>query len=109
MDSRILRRSLDHLAIDIELELMACAIADPHRARSEIAAQKIEFSLTRSEAAKYVVHNAQLRLGQPRGMQQPCQKALGLIQVAQTKHGAHGKRRIAQPAVAIIPVERIAN
>src|ERR1041385_7426858 len=91
LDLSKLRRRVNDLAIDIKLKLMASTIADPHRARSEKAAQVIKFALARGETAKDVIHYAQFRLRQARGMQQPGQKSFRFLHVPQPKHGAYGQ------------------
>ena len=55
--------------------------------------------------AVHVVEDLQPRAGQPRRVQQPAGERFGLVAVAEGEQRAHGERGVAQPAVAIVPVE----
>src|ERR1051326_8508743 len=61
---QILRTRVDHLAIDIELKLVARLVADANRAGITIPAQLTEVLLARGDLSKQRIKNFEFRLGQ---------------------------------------------
>src|ERR1035441_4775604 len=96
---------INHFTVDVELQLIACRIADSYGSRASISAQEFQFTLNRSFITIKRIHNVQLWLRQTRGLKQPVEKIFGLVPVVELEQGPYRERRVAQPAVAIIPVE----
>src|ERR1035441_9971730 len=100
-----LRGCVHDFAIDVELQLVARGIADANRSRFTIARKIVEFAFYGSFIAVDVVHDAQLRLRQTSGLKQPVEKVFRLVPIVEFEQGADGEGRVAQPAVAVVPIE----
>ncbi len=100
---------VDHLAVDVELKLLRGQVADPDRPRSAVSSQVIQRALGGRLVAVDVVEHPQLGPGQAGGVQQPVDEGVGLVHATQTDQRAHRERGVAQPAEAIVPVERPAD
>ena len=58
-------------AVDIELQLVRCGIADAHRTRSFVAAQPTDVPFGQPPLARNAVHDLDLRRGSGYGAQEP--------------------------------------
>ena len=94
---------LHQIAVDVELLLAGGTVADAHRARAAIAGQRERRSV-RALAAVEPVEDAQPRMRQLRGVQQPPEEGLALVRAAELHQRAQRERRVAQPAEAVVPV-----
>ncbi len=93
-----------HLAEDVALTLVDGAVADPHRARAGIPRQVVELALDELAPAVDAVHDLHV-LGVARDRpQQPVAPQPGLLEVAAAEQRLERERRVAQPAVAVVPV-----
>ena len=102
-------RGVDHLAIDIELQLTVRVVADPHRARARVAVEMRQLALGEVRLAENVVEHLQLGPAQARRVQHPVQEGVRLFPIAQREERAQGERRVAQPAVAVVPIANAAE
>src|SRR5207249_11207722 len=62
---RELRRGVDDLAVDVELQLLDGGVADAHRARAAVAAPAVQRALARRRIAVDVVQDLERGTGQP--------------------------------------------
>ena len=95
-------------AVDVELELLGRAVADPHRERTPIALPVVERLLDQVRASVDPVHD-----GQRRGtagwtglepVAHPSAERRSLLGVAQTQQGVDGERGVTDPREAVVPV-----
>ena len=100
---------IDHLAVHIELPLLHRQVADPDRPRLAVSRQVIQRALIRRLVAVDIVEHPQLGPGQAGRVQQPVDEGVGLVHVTQTGERANRERGVAQPAEAVVPVERAAD
>jgi hypothetical protein len=94
----------DELPVRVELELVVRAVAHPHRRRLPVALQVRQRPLRQVGIAVHVVHDLQLRRGRPGGVQEPREEGPPLVFVAQLVQGPQRQGRVAEPAVAVVPV-----
>ncbi len=93
-----------HLAEHVGLPLGDRAVADPHGGRAGVPGQVVERPLGQVAAAVHGVHDLQvLRVAGDRA-QQPAAPQPGLVVVAGLQQRLEGQRRVAQPAVPVVPV-----
>ena len=76
----------------------------PHGPRALVAGQPFEDVLLQVPLTGDSVHDLELRWVAGRGTQQPVAPGCGLVAVARRHERGQGERRIAQPAVAVVPV-----
>ena len=50
--ARMIDSDVEHLAVDVELELVARRVADPHRRRALVAGEPVELELGRAAARR---------------------------------------------------------
>ena len=93
-----------HLAVDVELELVAGAVADPDRLRPLVAGQPGQLELGQPPLAGRAVHDLEVVRVAGDGSQQPAPPGLRLVLVAALEQGVEGEGRVAEPAVAVVPV-----
>ena len=101
------RQQVGDRAEDVELELVVGEVADPHRPGAGVAGQGVDDRL----GAEFVpldgverVQPLRVPAGAFDDAVDPAQERLGLAQRAEVDQGAGGHRRVAQPAVAVVPV-----
>ena len=98
-----------NLPVDVELELLACGVADPHRPRLGEAREPAELELVEAPLPCDPVHDLEVgRVARDRA-QEPVAPGLGLVPVAGVQHGQQRQRRVAEPAVAVVPVAHPAD
>ncbi len=105
-------RMLEHvgeLAVDVELGLARGGIAHAHGARSFEAAQPVELALVQVALPGHAVHDLQLLRASRHRAYEPVLPGIGFLGVARVQEGEQGERRVAQPAIAIVPVARAAD
>src|SRR5690606_14225066 len=97
------------LAVDVELELLVGGVAHADGPRAEVPAEMVQLALASRSVSVDVVEDAQAWLGESGAVQQPADEGLRLVIEAQSEESAHGQRGVAQPAVAVVPVEIAAD
>ncbi len=106
--ARLVER-VEHLAVDVELELLARRVADPHRARALVAGEPRQLVLRQPPLAGDAVHDLDVgRIARDRP-QQPASPGDRLLVVVALEEGEQRERRVAQPAVAVVPVAHRAD
>ena len=100
---------VEHLAVHVELELAVGGVADPHRRRSLVARQPADLVLAEAALAGGAVHDLQLRGIAGDRAQQPVAERARLVGVARAHQRVDRERRVAQPAVAVVPVADAAD
>jgi hypothetical protein len=78
-----MRHGFDQLAINIQLHLFACSVADAHWLRLAVSPQMRKDMLGRRRFAKNIIHYAQFWPAQARGMQQPVYERCGIFLIAE--------------------------
>ncbi len=106
--ARLVQR-VHHLAVDVELELRVCGVADAHRLRSVVARQPRQLELDQPPLAGETIEALQLRRRAGRRAQQPVAPGARFVVVAGVHQREQRQRRVAQPAEAVVPVARAAN
>ena len=96
------------LTVDVELQLIGRAIADPHRSRPAPALEVIQGLLDEIRAAVHPVHDLQ-RAGPATGLllrpvPEPGAEGGGLLHVAQAQQRVDGEGAVPDPGVAVVPV-----
>ena len=101
---------VQQLAVDVELQLVVGAVADPHRTRAHVAVEVIEHLLGQVLLAVDAVHDLQA------GVRLRCavlgdepEEALRLLLEAQAQERVDRERRVAHPGVAVVPVALAAD
>ena len=97
------------LAVDVELELLEAGVADPHRRRVLVARQPVDLVLGEPALAARAVHDLQVRGVARDRAQQPVAPLDGFLHVAGRHQRVERERRVAQPAVAVVPVAHAAG
>ena len=100
---------IHHFAPDIQLQLSGGGIADAHRRRTLIAGKPRHFPFGQPSLAEDAVHDLQVLRRAGQRPVQPVAPGAGLLVVAATHERGQGERRIADPAVAVVPVARAAE
>ncbi len=98
------RQNRHDLAIDIELNLLRCGVADPHRGGIGIARQPGRFPLRQPPLAADAIHDLDLVRHPGNRPQQPVPPGFRLGQIPGAQESTQGQRRVTQPAETIIPV-----
>src|SRR3954452_9213714 len=94
---------LDQLAEDVELRLLGGLVPDPHRLRSAVSIES-EVDLLLAALATDAVHDLQV-LGIPsRAALDEAPEGVGLAVATEIAQRARGEGRVADPAVAVVPV-----
>ena len=94
-------------AEDVELDLAVGRVADPDRPRAGVAGQGVDDGLgPELEPVDRVERVQPLRVaaGALDAAVDPAQQRLGLLERAEVDQRPRGHRRVAQPAVAVVPV-----
>ena len=99
---------VDQLAVDVELELVGGAVADPHRRRAAVALEVVEHLLGELGAAVDPVHDLQRARLAGRGVAEavgePVHERRRLLGEPEAQQGVEGERGVADPGVAVVPV-----
>src|SRR4051812_40115655 len=108
MPTRLVER-IENLAVDIELQLFGRSVSHAHGPRLLVALEPFELALVEAALAGEAVHDLEIRGIAGDGAEQPRSPLLGFPDVARVEHREEGRSRVAQPAVAVIPVARAAD
>src|SRR5690242_20697765 len=100
----LLRDRIDHLAVDVELQLVDRAVRDAHRAGTAPTREMAQDPLAPRALAEDVVEHLQSRLRAPRRVEQPMAERFSFVAVSEAEESARGERGVAQPAEAVVPV-----
>ena len=100
---------VENLAEDVELELAVGAVADPDGSAALVAGEPVGDQLALQALARHPIHDRHLRGAPGGGAEEPLGPALGLLTVAREKERVERERRVAQPAIAIVPVALAAD
>ena len=100
---------VEHLAVDVELELAARGVPAAHGARALVAGQPVERLLGEPALAGDAVHDLQRRRVPGGRAQEPHPPIARLVEVAGVDEGEQRERGVAQPAVAVVPVTLAAD
>ena len=100
---------LEHLAVDVELELLRGGVSYPNRPRPFVAGEPVELALVESPLARDPVHDLHVGRIAGDGAQEPLPPDDRLFAVAAAEHREQRERRVAQPAVAVVPVPDAAD
>ena len=105
--------AVHRLAVDVELQLVGGAVADPHRARAAVARPVLEHLLLEIARPVDPVHDVE-RAARAAGMladpiAQPHPELLRLLDEPDAQQRAHRERGIADPGVAVVPVALAAD
>ena len=102
---------VDQLAVDVELELVDGAVADPHRPGVAVAAQVVELGLVGDVAVDVVEHPQRAEvvgravLGRVRHpVREPAHERRRLVGEAEPQQRVEAERGVADPHVAVVPV-----
>jgi hypothetical protein len=106
---RVDRHRLEHCAVEVELNLVGRAVADPDRRRAAVAGQLRYLELIRVHRAVDPVEDLQARLRQSRGVHQPPEEGVRLVVEAEPEHRIQRPGRVAQPREAVVPVPLAAD
>ena len=106
--ARLMQR-VHHFAENIELQLVMRRVADAHRLRVGVARQPRHFPFGQPPLAANAVHDLNLARTAGRRAQEPVAPHLRLVVVAAVHQRQQRQRRVAQPAVAVVPVAHAAN
>ena len=97
-------QGIHDFAVDIQLELLRCGVPDSHRGGFLVARQPRQFLFIETARAGDAVEDLQI-VGRARyRTQQPFTPGGSLVLIAGEQQCVQGKRRVAQPAVTVIPV-----
>ena len=106
--------AVECLAVDVELELVRGAVADPHGPRVAVARPVVERFLDEVGGAVDPVHDVERRpvavagaLGDP--VAQPAGEPGRLLDEAQPEQRPHRERGVPDPGVAVVPVPLAAH
>src|SRR5580698_9770082 len=97
-------KSVEHLAVDVELELSDRAVADTDRRRSFVTRQPRDLKFLEPSFARYAIENLQVVRGARDRPQEPLVPRLGLVENASANQRIKGESRVAEPAKSIVPI-----
>ena len=83
--SKKMANRLDNFTIDVELCLLARGIANPHRLRTPISGEMLQFTFAWRTFTRHIVSHAQLWPGEIGGVQKPVHERFGVALVTETK------------------------
>src|SRR6185295_4895974 len=97
---------IHQLTGDIELELICGVVPDTNRFRSAVPIEMIERGFLQVAVIADAVEDIQspLWVVLPADILQKADEFLGLLCQAKAHEGVHGKGRVADPTVAVIPI-----
>ena len=104
---------VQHLAVDVELELVGGAVADPHRPGAGVALEVVEGLLVQVGGAVDPVHDLQ-RPGPLAGLlldpvAQPAHERRGLLGEPESEQRMDREGGVPDPGVAVVPVALAAD
>ena len=107
--------AVERLAVDVELELLRGAVADPNGARAAVPRPVVEGLLDEVGGAVHPVHDVERRpvavpagaLGDP--VAQPLGEPGRLLHESQPEQRTHRERGVPHPGVAVVPVALAAH
>ena len=100
---------VEHLAVDVELELLAGAVPDPDRRRALVAGEPVELELRQPPFAGRAVHDLDVVRVAGDGAQQPAPPRACLLDEAVPEQRREREARVAEPAEAVVPVADAAD
>ena len=100
---------VDHLAIDVELELRRGRVADAYGPRAAETGQPIELALFEASLARDAIHDLHVGGIARHRPQHPLSPGLRLVEVAGVQHCDQRHAGVPQPAEAIVPVAHTAD
>ena len=106
--ARLVER-VEHLPVDVELELRRGGVPDAHRLRALVARQPVELVLVEAALAGEPVHDLHVGRVAGDGAQEPVAPPDRLVAVARAQHGEQRQGRVAEPAEAVVPVADAAD
>ena len=95
---------VDDLAVDVELELVRRVVSDANGLRSLVALEPGELELDQPPLARDAVEDLEVLRRSGDRAEQPLPPLARLVEVAGCQEGEQGQSRVAQPAVAVVPV-----
>jgi hypothetical protein len=95
---------VEHFAIDIQLELAAGGVANPHRAGPCVPREPVQLQLRQAALASQPIHDVRRRWPTRRCPQQPAAPRPRFLPVAGVQERVEGEGGIPEPAVAVVPV-----
>ena len=101
-------QGVDHLAVDVELELARCPVADPHGLRALVAREPRKLDLDQAPLTRDPVHDLDVLRRPGDRAEQPIAPRVCLVQPSPQER-QQGQRRVAEPAVAVVPVPHAAD
>ena len=102
-------QDVEHLAVDVQLELRAGCVADPDRLRPLVARQPRQLAFREVPLTGRAVHDLQVVRVAGDGSQQPAAPGPRLVLEAVLEQGVEGERRVTEPAVPVVPVADAAD
>ena len=102
-------RDAHHLAVHVELELLRRSVTDPNRLGALVAGQLVELELGQPAFAADPVHDLDLRRVARADPKEKVAEAERLLGVPGRQQRLQREHRVAQPAVAVIPVAHPAD
>ena len=93
-----------HLAVDVVLDVLERLVADAHRLLAVVAGEVVELLLGRVRAPVEAVRRLEHALALLGEVAQVLEEALHLLRVAEPLEGVQREVRVAEPAVAVVPV-----
>ena len=88
----------------VELELEGGRVADAHGTRALVSGQPVQLQLGQSPLPAEAVHDLELRRRAGYGAQEPVAPGARLILVPGGHERVERERRVAQPAIAVVPI-----
>src|SRR5580698_4102369 len=104
-----MEEGVEQFAVDVELDLRGCRVADANGARIFVSGEPVEFPLDELTLAFESVHDLDLVGTAGDGAEQPVLPGDSFFVVAGGGHGEKGEGSVAQPAVAVVPVAHAAD
>ena len=104
-----LMQHVHHLAVHVELELLVRRVADAHRARARVAGEPRQLVLGDAALPADAVEDLRLRRIAGDRAQQPVAPRARLVGETGVEQRVERERRVAQPAVAVVPVALAAD
>src|SRR5215203_807794 len=104
---------IHRLAVDVELQLIGRAVADPYRAGPAVALEVVENLFFEVRRAVDPVHDLQRAGALTRSLSnpvpEPAAEGGGLFGVAEPEQRVHGEGGVADPGVSVVPVALAAH
>ena len=103
VDADLVQR-VEQLAVRVELELRRRRVPDSHRCRPLVAREPVELAFVEAALAGDPVHDLDVGRVAGHGAEQPLAPRRRLVVIAGTQHRDERERRVAEPAVAVVPI-----